>query len=211
MREIKPLTKEQQLLAEENQGLVGSFVRRYPPPQYISTEDYYGEISMGLVIAASTFIPNSGASFSTWAFHQFFGVRSRVIRIYLKPSKHEKQVHEENPLESWVESRPEEIVENDIGESQSDFLRSEFESLNQLDRDMVLGEESLRNISRRIGISHTCLQSRKRHLLIRLRQKLRSIFSKDWCREEGFFRKGIDLIDNETDMMTTGGMENDCE
>lgn len=210
MREIKPLTPEQQTLVEENQGLIGAFIRRYPAPKYIPNDDYYGEISMGLVIAASTWVPG-GASFSTWSFHQFFGIRSRVIRVYLRPGKHEKQPHEDNPLEAWVESRPESSHENDLGNDRVDYLRSEFSSLNQLDREMVLGEESLRNISRRIGVSHTCLQSRKRFLLEKLRRKLRSVFSVDWCREEGFFRKGIDIHSTETDMITDGGIVNDCE
>lgn len=187
MREIAPLTPDQSARVENNMGLVGAFVRKYPPPAYIPYEDYYAEVSIGLVIAASTYRDDGGSSFATWSYHQFMGVRSNIMRKYLLPAVHEKQVHEEVGF-NWLaakESGPREI---DLSDSDREFLMNEFSALSPQDQDLLRGDVSVRELGRRLNVSHTAMSSRKRNAAVRMRRKLRPILDEEWAREEGFFR-----------------------
>lgn len=191
-----PLTLGQQQRVEENMGLVGAFIRRYPPPHYIPIEDYHQELSIGLCRAAATYSDTAGSQFSTWAFHQFWGVRSSSIRKYLKPSKHERQgAVSPNGSELLIESIAIEdhIQEESLSDDQCEVVMQIFSALPADEQDMLAGVMTTREIGERIGISHQAVQFRKSKLVERLRAKLSSVFPADWRREEGFFRMGLDL------------------
>ena len=191
---LPKLTSEQQQRVEENMGLVGGFIRRYPPPHYIPMEDYHQELSIGLCRAAATWSDDGGCQFSTWAFHQFLGIRSASIRKYVKPAINEKQAGEEVGF-SNLQDREEVLPGNHLSPDQSEFIRRIFFSLCIDEQDMLLGRMTIREIGERIGISHQAVQHRKMKLVERLRKKMSSVFSDDWRREEGFFRMGFDLRD----------------
>lgn len=200
MRHIEPLTPEQSRRVEANMGLLGAFVRRYPPPRYIPYEDYYSELSVGLVISASTYREDGGSSFSTWTYHQFMGVRSNIMRKYLLPALNEKHVGDDFGF-SWLATPEPTNREIDLSDSDREFLMNEFSTLAPDDQDLLRGDVTIRELGRRLGVSHTAMSSRKRNAAVRMRRKLRAVLDEEWAREEGFFRptpkKSIELAQEE--------------
>lgn len=200
MREIEPLTKEQARRVEENMGLIGAFIRRYPPPQFIPLEDYHGELCVGLVTSASTYREDGGSSFSTWSFHQLMGIRSNIMRKYLLPAKHEKQPGEEMGLD-WIPSKDNPSEEIDLSEKDKEFLFDEFSQMTEQEKELLIGDATVREMARRAGVSHTAMSSRKRNAAFRLRRKIFPRLDDEWARQEGFFRI----------LKPTGGNGNDRE
>lgn len=191
------LTPEQQARVKENLGLVGAFIRRYPPPRRISIEDYHQDLTIGLCVASATWNPEKGAVFSTWAFHRFMGVRAVVLRSYSKRQV-ERQPHEEIGFSS-TPARDERPPEKTLSSEQAEFVRRVFFSLSIDEQDMLIGKLTTRQIGARIGISHQAVQGRKDKLIRVLRGKMAVVFPHDWRREEGFFRRVFDLPGTKTD------------
>lgn len=185
----EPLTESQQEMVEKNMGLIGAFIRRYPPPRFVTMDDYHGELSHGLCQAAQSW-REGGAQFSTWAFHQFMGSRAKIIRSHSGPAKRERQPHEEMGLAQAPDPKSE-APEKILSPEQEEYIREVFFSLGPDEQDMLTGSTS-REMGARLGITHQAAQGRKNKLMAILRGKMASIFPYEWRRENGFFRAGFD-------------------
>lgn len=80
MREVRPLTSDEQRMVERNLGLIGGFLKRYCPKHERDIEGYKQELAIGLMIAVQTFDPSKGAAFSTHASWRFMNIRSEWNR-----------------------------------------------------------------------------------------------------------------------------------
>ena len=80
IREVRPLTSEEQRMVEDNIGLVSGFIKRYFPKGERDFDGYKQELMIGLMIAAQTYDPAKGAAFSTHASWRFMHQRSEWLR-----------------------------------------------------------------------------------------------------------------------------------